>query len=132
MPVHDPIADYLTVIRNALLSHHSEVTIPSSRLKLQMTQILVNEGYIEASEFMENSTQGEIRIRLKYDAKGNPVITGLRRVSRPGLRKYVAKDEIPRVLEGMGTAILSTSKGIMSGKEAKRTGVGGEVLCYVW
>jgi small subunit ribosomal protein S8 len=97
-----------------------------------MTQILVNEGYIEASEFVEDSTQGEIRIRLKYDAKGNPAITGLRRVSRPGLRKYVAKDEIPRVLEGLGTAILSTSKGIMSGKEAKRTGVGGEVLCYVW
>jgi len=132
MPVHDPIADYLTVIRNALQANHSEVTIPSSRLKLEVTQILVNEGYVEASEFIEGSTQGEIRIRLKYDAKGNPAISGLRRVSRPGLRKYVNKDEVPRVLEGLGTAILSTSKGIMSGKEARRNGVGGELLCYVW
>lgn len=132
MPIHDPVADYLTRIRNALLSKHSEVRIPSSRLKLEITQILLNEGYIEGSEFIENNVQGEIRIRLKYDAKGNPAITGLQRVSKPGLRKYVNKDEIPKVLEGLGVAILSTSKGVITDKEARRTAVGGEVLCYVW
>jgi small subunit ribosomal protein S8 len=132
MPIHDPIADYLTRIRNALLSRHTEVTIPGSRLKLEMTQILVNEGYIEGSEFIETSGQGEIRIILKYDSQGNPAITGLERISKPGLRKFVGKEEISRVLEGLGIAILSTSKGVLTGKEARRSGVGGELLCHIW
>ncbi len=132
MPIHDPVADYLTRIRNALRAEHPEVTIPGSRLKLEITQILVNEGYIDGSEFSEDSRQGEIHIRLKYGPKGKPAISGLRRISKPGLRTFVGKDEVPRVLEGLGVAILSTSKGIMTDREARRTRVGGEVLCYVW
>lgn len=132
MPIHDPIADYLTRIRNALLSRHSEVNIPGSRLTLEITQVLLNEGYIEGSEFIETSSQGEIRITLKYDSQGNPAMTGLQRVSKPGLRKFVGKGEIPKVLEGLGVAILSTSKGVLTGKEARRAGVGGELLCYIW
>ncbi|KPJ50405.1 30S ribosomal protein S8 [candidate division TA06 bacterium DG_26] len=132
MPIHDPVADYLTRIRNALQVKHSQVSIRGSRLTLEMTQILVNEGFIEGSEFVEDSKQGEIRIKLKYDAKGNAAISGLRRISRPGLRKYVGKSEIPRVLGGLGIAILSTPKGVLVDKDARRAGVGGEVLCYVW
>ncbi len=132
MPIHDPIADYLTRIRNALQAKHPEVSIPSSRLKLEITQILVNEGYVDGSEFVENSVQGEIKISLKYDSQENSAITGLKRISRPGLRKFVGNAEIPRVLEGLGIGILSTSKGVMTDKEARRAGVGGELLCYVW
>lgn len=132
MPIHDPVADYLTRIRNALRAEHPEVTIPGSRLKLEITQILVNEGYIDGSEFSEDSRQGEIHIRLKYGPKGKPAISGLRRVSKPGLRTFVGRNEVPRVLEGLGVAILSTSKGILTDREARKAGVGGEVLCYVW
>lgn len=132
MPIHDSIADYLTRVRNALQAKHAEVKVPSSRLKLEITQILLNEGYIEGSEFLKDNKQGEIKIRLKYDSKGNPAITGLKRISRPGLRKYVDKDFIPKVLGGLGIAILSTSKGLLTDKDARRIGVGGEVLCYIW
>lgn len=132
MPIHDPIADYLTRIRNALQAKHPEVSIPSSRLKLEITQVLVNEGYVDGSEFVENSVQGEIKISLKYDSQENSAITGLKRISRPGLRKFVGNAEIPRVLEGLGIGILSTSKGVMTDKEARRAGVGGELLCYIW
>jgi small subunit ribosomal protein S8 len=132
MPIHDPVADYLTRIRNALRAEHPEVAVPGSRLKLEITQILVNEGYIEGSEFSEDGRQGEIQIRLKYGPRGKPAISGLKRVSKPGLRTFVGKDEVPRVLEGLGVAILSTSKGILTDREARRAGVGGEVLCYVW
>jgi small subunit ribosomal protein S8 len=128
----DPISDYLTRIRNALAVHHDDVEIPASRLKKEMSRILKEQGYI--SDFaVEPTAVGElIRIRHKYTEDRQPVITGLQRVSRPGRRRYVANAEVPRVLGGMGTAIVSTSQGVMSGHEAKQQGVGGEVVAYVW
>ena len=128
----DPISDYLTRIRNALAVEHEEVEIPASRLKTEMTRILKEQGYI--SDFsVEPTAVGElIRIRLKYTEDRRPVITGLERVSRPGRRRYASNSDVPRVLGGMGTAIVSTSRGVMSGHEAKQRGVGGEVVAYVW
>lgn len=128
----DPISDYLTRIRNALLSEHEELEVPSSRLKKELSRILKEQGYI--SDFsIEPTAVGEvIKIRLKYTAERRPVISGLERVSRPGRRRYVASDEVPRVLGGMGTAIVSTSRGVMTGHDAKAKGVGGEVVAYVW
>jgi small subunit ribosomal protein S8 len=128
----DPIADYLTRIRNALAVDHEEVEIPASRLKKDMTRILKEQGYI--TDFtVEPTAVGElIRIRLKYTEDRRPVITGMERISRPGRRRYAAGKEVPRVLGGMGTAIVSTSRGVMSGHEAKHRGVGGEVVAYVW
>jgi small subunit ribosomal protein S8 len=128
----DPISDYLTRIRNALAVEHEDVEIPASRLKKDMTRILKEQGYI--SDFsVEPTAVGElIRIRLKYTDDRRPVITGLERVSRPGRRRYASSGEVPRVLGGMGTAIISTSRGVMSGHEAKQRGVGGEVVAYVW
>ncbi len=128
----DPIADYLTRIRNALGSGHDEVDIPASRLKLEMSRILKEQGYI--LDFAKQSaTVGEaIRIRLKYTDDRRPVIAGLERVSRPGRRRYVDHTEVPRVYGGTGTAIVSTSVGVMTGHEAKQKGVGGEVVAYVW
>jgi small subunit ribosomal protein S8 len=128
----DPISDYLTRIRNALAVQHEDVEVPASRLKKEMSRILKEQGYI--NDFaVEPTAVGElIRIRLKYTDDRQPVITGLQRVSRPGRRRYVANAEVPRVLGGMGTAIVSTSRGVMSGHEAKQQGVGGEVVAYVW
>jgi small subunit ribosomal protein S8 len=128
----DPISDYLTRIRNALSVDHEEVEIPASRLKKDMTRILKEQGYI-ADFAVEPTAVGElIRIRLKYTEDRRPVITGLERVSRPGRRRYTAGNEVPRVLGGMGTAIVSTSGGVMSGHEATQRGVGGEVVAFVW
>ena len=128
----DPVSDYLTRVRNALAAHHSEVEIPASRLKREMSRILKEQGYI--TDFaVEPTAVGEmLKIELKYTEARRPVISGLRRVSRPGRRRYVSNDEVPRVLGGMGTAIVSTSSGVMSGHQAKQKGVGGEVVAYVW
>ena len=128
----DPIADYLTRIRNAIRAGHDEVEIPASRLKVEMSRILKEQGYI-TDYGSEPARVGElIRIRLKYTADRQPVITGLERVSRPGRRRYVDQSSIPRVYGGTGTAIVSTSRGVMTGHEAKAAGVGGEVVAYVW
>ncbi len=128
----DPIADYLTRIRNALQSDHDELEVPSSRLRREMTRILKEQGYIADFEIEPTAVGEVIRIRLKYTDDRRPVISGLRRVSRPGRRRYVNSKEVPRVLGGMGTAIVSTSRGVMSGHEARNSGVGGEVVAYVW
>jgi small subunit ribosomal protein S8 len=130
--LNDPIADYLTRIRNALGSGHDEVSIPASRLKEQMSRILKEQGYIRDFK-REPAPVGEaIRIRLKYTEDRRPVIAGLERISRPGRRRYVDHEKIPRVHGGTGTAIVSTSSGVMTGHEAKAKGVGGEVVAYVW
>lgn len=126
----DVIADMLTRIRNALSARHDTVEIPASNTKKAIAEILLNEGYISGVEVLEG-VQGTIKITLKYDGK-NKVITGLKRVSKPGLRIYVGAEEIPQVLGGLGIAIISTSKGIMTGKDAKKAHQGGEVLAYVW
>jgi small subunit ribosomal protein S8 len=128
----DPISDYLTRIRNAIAAEHAEVEIPASRLKKEMSRILEEQGYISAHS-VEPTRVGEvIRIQLKYTDSRRSVITGMERVSRPGRRQYVASDDVPRVLGGMGTAIVSTSSGVMTGHQAKQKGVGGEVVAYVW
>jgi len=130
--VTDPISDYLTRVRNALAAQHAEVEVPASRLKKEMSRILAEQGYIN-DYLVEPTRVGEaIRIRLKYTDGRASVITGLKRVSRPGRRRYVSHEEIPRVMGGMGTAILSTSVGVMTGHEARQRGVGGEVVAYVW
>src|SRR5262245_15126107 len=128
----DPVTDYLNRIRNALLAEHEEVEIPASRLKREMTRILKEQGYI--TDFtVEPGRVGEvIKVKLRYTEDRSPVISGMDRISRPGRRRYVPNDEIPRVLGGMGTAIVSTSSGVMTGHEAKQRGVGGEVVAYVW
>ena len=130
--ITDPIADLLTRIRNANTANHKLVDIPASRVKQAITQILKDEGFIQEFERVNEGPQGTIRIQLKYGPEKEKVITGLRRISRPGLRVYTGKTEIPRVLGGLGLVIISTSQGIMSGKRAKKLGVGGEVLAYVW
>ena len=128
----DPIADYLTRVRNAIDAGHSELEVPASKLKVELSRILAEQGYI-ASYDVEPTRVGEaIRIRLRYPEERQPVITGLERVSRPGRRRYVSGDDVPRVMGGMGTAILSTSAGVMTGHEARQKGVGGEVVAYVW
>ena len=128
----DPITDYLNRIRNALLADHEEVEIPASRLKREMTRILKEQGYI-ADFRVEPGRVGEvIKVRLRYTENRDPVITGMDRVSRPGRRRYVPKDEVPRVFGGMGTTIMSTSSGVMTGHEARQKGVGGEVVAHVW
>ena len=128
----DPIGDYLTRIRNALGADHEEVVIPTSRLKREMSRILKEQGYI-ADFATEAGDKGEVlRVTLRYTEDRDPVISGMERVSRPGRRRYVPKDDVPRVLGGMGTTIMSTSTGVMTGHEAKKKGVGGEVVAYVW
>jgi len=122
----------LTRIRNASSAKHKSVDIPASNMKRSIAQILLDEGYVKAVEFIEDGKQGIIRITLKYEANKQPVISGLKRISKPGLRVYASKDELPRVLGGLGTAIISTSKGIMTDKKARAEGVGGEVLAFVW
>ena len=128
----DPISDYLTRIRNALTADHTEVEIPASRLKKEMSRILTEQGYIEGFEVEPTAVGEVIRVRLKYTEDRRPVISGMRRVSRPGRRRYVDQTQVPRVQGGMGTAIVSTSSGVMTGHEAKSKGVGGEVVAYVW
>ncbi len=129
----DPIADYLTRIRNAILARHKVVEIPSSNLKKEMTKILYQKGYILNYKFIDDDKQGIIKIALKYDPLSKiPAIKHLSRVSSPGLRKYTGYKDVPRVLNGLGVAILSTSRGVMTDKEARREKVGGEVLCYVY
>ncbi len=133
MAVTDPIADMLTRIRNALMVRNVIVSLPASKMKVALARILKSEGFIEGFEVTNGvSPQGVMRIRLHYRNKGEPAIKGLKRVSRPGLRVYVGKGEIPRYYGGMGVTILSTSKGIMTGRDAWRGGIGGELLCYVW
>lgn len=132
MNTTDPIADMLTRIRNGNKSKAKIVDIPKSKMKLAIAEILYNEGYITSYEELENDTQGVIRVTLKYDEKGNKVIAGLKRISKPGLRIYASKEELPKVLNGLGIAIISTPKGIMTDKEARKNNVGGEVLAYVW
>ncbi len=129
----DPIADYLTRIRNAIKAGHRIVEIPASKLKKEITKILFDKGYILSYKFDDSGPQGKIIIALKYHpVKKTPAIKGIERVSKPGHRKYVDKDNLPRVLNGLGIAILSTSKGVMTDKEARALGIGGEVICYVY
>ena len=132
MQITDPVADMLTRIRNANTAKHESVDVPASNLKKAIAKILLDEGYIKSYEVVEDGTQGVIRIQLKYLACKEKVISGLRRVSKPGLRVYAGADELPRVLKGLGIAIISTSKGVMTDKTARANHVGGEVLAFVW
>lgn len=132
MGMTDPIADMLTRIRNANLVGHEKVEIPGSNIKKSIAEILKREGFIRDAEFIADEKQGVIRLFLKYGKGQERVITGLKRISKPGMRVYVPNDGVPRVLGGLGIAIISTSRGILTDKEARQAGVGGEVLCYVW
>jgi len=132
MNITDPIADMLTRIRNASNSKFKTVDIPASNVKRAIADILYKEGYIRAYEEMKDDAQGVIRITLKYDEKGVKVISGLKRISKPGLRVYASKEELPKVLNGLGIALVSTSKGIMTDKDARKENLGGEVLAYIW
>ena len=132
MQITDPVADMLTRIRNANTAKHESVDVPASNLKKAIAKILLDEGYIKSYEVVEDGTQGVIRIQLKYLAGKEKVISGLRRVSKPGLRVYAGADELPKVLKGLGVAIISTSKGVMTDKAARANHVGGEVLAFVW
>ncbi len=132
MQITDPIADLLTRIRNANSAKHETVDIPASNMKKAIAKILLDEGYIKGYQVIDDSKQGIIRVTLKYGENKQKVITGLKRVSRPGLRIYAGADELPRVLKGLGIAIVSTSKGIMTDKEARKANIGGEVLAFVW
>lgn len=132
MNTTDPIADMLTRIRNANSAKHKTVDVPSSKMKTAIAEILFKEGYIKSFEILNDENQGTIRITLKYDEKGTRVIDGIKRISKPGLRVYANKEELPKVLNGLGTAIISTSKGLKTDKEAREAGIGGEVLAYIW
>ncbi len=132
MQITDPIADLLTRIRNASSSKHETVDVPASNIKKSIVEILNNEGYIKGYQVIEDGKQGVIRITLKYGPGNERVISGLKRVSKPGLRFYAGADELPKVLKGLGIAIVSTSKGIMTDKEARKENIGGEVLAFVW
>lgn len=132
MSMTDPIADMLTRIRNGIQARHERVELPASKLKVEIARILKDEGFISNFKLVEGEIQGTLRISLKYASNGEPVIHGIERISRPGRRVYRNKAEIPRVLGGLGLAIVSTSKGVLSGSEAAASGVGGEVLCQVW
>ena len=132
MSMTDPIADYLTRIRNASRARHSKVDIPASNLIKEMTRILQEEGYIRNYTTIDSDIQGTVRVYLKYNAEKQSAITGLKRVSRPGFRQYANLSNLPRVLNGLGVAVLSTPKGVLTDKQARAQSVGGEVLCYVW
>ncbi|MBS4007418.1 MAG: 30S ribosomal protein S8 [Clostridium sp.] len=132
MTMTDPIADMLTRIRNAAMVKHEAVEIPGSKVKLAIADILKSEGFIKEFEFKKDNKQGMIRVYLKYGPNRERVITGLKRISKPGLRVYASKDQLPKVLGGLGIAIISTSQGIMTDKAARKAGTGGEVLCYIW
>ena len=132
MNLTDPIADMLTRIRNALAVGHGAVLVPGSNSKVALARIMKEEGFIEDFEILRSGPQRTLRVRLRYWDKKKPAISGLKRVSKPGLRVYVGKDEIPRLYGGMGVAIISTSQGVITGSEARRRGIGGEYLCYLW
>ena len=132
MAMTDPIADFLTRIRNGNMVLHDTVEIPSSKIKLAIAKIMQEEGYIKNYEYLEDGKQGVIRVYMKYGANKQKIITGLKRISKPGLRVYVKKDDIPKVLGGLGTAVISTSKGLMTDKNARKSKLGGEVICYIW
>ncbi|HLS08818.1 30S ribosomal protein S8 [Lentibacillus sp.] len=132
MVMTDPIADMLTRIRNANMVRHEKLELPASKLKREIADILKREGFVRDYEFIEDNKQGILRIFLKYGANDERVITGLKRISKPGLRVYAKAEEVPRVLNGLGIAIVSTSNGVLSDKEARKQAVGGEVLAYVW
>ena len=132
MQITDPIADMLTRIRNAGTAKHDTVDVPASNMKKAIVEILLEEGFIKNFQLIDNSTQGIIRITLKYGANKSKTINGLRRISKPGLRVYAKSDELPKVLKGLGIALISTSKGIMTDKKARQEHVGGEVLAYIW
>jgi small subunit ribosomal protein S8 len=132
MTTTDPIADMLTRIRNASQARHRELTLPSSRVKREIARILVDEGFVESFATQQDGVQEMLTLQLKYVEGKTPVVSGLKRISKPGLRVYARKTEIPRVLGGLGLAILSTSHGIMTGSQARKLNLGGEVLCYVW
>ena len=130
--INDPIADMLTRIRNGLIARHDSVTMPASNMKKAIAKILLDEGYIKSVDYIDDGLQGQIKIALKYAQGKESVIKGLKRISKPGLRVYARNDEIPKVLGGLGIAIVSTSKGVMTDKEARNAGIGGEVLAYIW
>jgi small subunit ribosomal protein S8 len=132
MVMTDPIADMLTRIRNANMVRHESVEFPASRMKREIAEILKREGFIRDAEYIEDSKQGTLRVFLKYGSNNEKVITGLKRISKPGLRVYAQANDIPRVLRGLGIAILSTNKGVMTDKEARQSKVGGEVIAYIW
>ena len=130
--INDPIADMLTRIRNGQVARHDSVTMPASNMKKAIAKILLDEGYIKSVDYIDDGLQGQIKVTLKYVQGKEPVIKGLKRISKPGLRVYARNDEIPKVLGGLGIAIVSTSKGVMTDKEARNAGIGGEVLAYIW
>ena len=132
MTMKDPIADMLTRIRNANVVKHETVDVPASNMKKELSRILLEEGFIRGYDVIEDGKQGIIRIQLKYGQTGERVISGLKRISKPGMRVYADKHEVPRVLNGLGISIISTSKGILTDKQARKENVGGEVICYVW
>ena len=132
MTMTDPIADMLTRIRNANVVKHETVDVPASNMKKELSRILLEEGFIRGYDVIEDGKQGIIRIQLKYGQTGERVISGLKRISKPGMRVYADKHEVPRVLNGLGISIISTSKGILTDKQARKENVGGEVICYVW
>ncbi|HAT55519.1 MAG TPA: 30S ribosomal protein S8 [Lactobacillus sp.] len=132
MSMTDPIADFLTRIRNANMARHDSVEVPASKIKHDMAEILKNEGFIRDVEYIDDDKQGIIRVFLKYGKDGERVISGLKRISKPGLRSYVKADSVPKVLNGLGIAIISTSEGVITDKDARQKDVGGEVLAYVW
>ena len=132
MLMNDPIADMLTRIRNALIARHDTVTLPASNMKKAIAKILLEEGYIKSVDYIDDGVQGQIKIVLKYVENKQSVINGLKRISTPGLRVYARTDELPKVLGGLGIAIVSTSKGLMTDKVARKENIGGEVLCYIW
>jgi len=132
MPVTDPIADLLARIKNAQMVHHLQVDLPASKTKVAVANILKKEGYVSGVETVSQQPQDVLRVHLAYDEQSEPAIAGLRRVSKPGLRVYVQKNEVPRAFGGVGISIVSTSKGIMTGRDAYRQGVGGELMAYVW
>ena len=132
MVINDPIADMLTRIRNAQVARHDSVTLPASNMKKAIAKILLDEGYVKSVETLNDGIQGSIKITLKYQDKKQPVIVGLRRISKPGLRVYATCEELPKVLGGLGIAIVSTSRGVMTDRAARKENIGGEVLCYVW
>ena len=132
MPVTDPIADMLTRIRNALVAKKDIVEMPASKMKNSIAQIMLEQGFIKGCELEEDGVQGTLKIQLKYGPNGESVISGLKRISKPGLRVYARKNEIPKVLSGLGVAVISTSKGVVTDAEARKSAVGGEVLAYIW
>ena len=132
MVINDPIADMLTRVRNALIARHDTVTLPASNMKKSIAKILLDEGYIKSVDYIDDGLQGQIKIVLKYAEGKQSVIKGLKRISKPGLRVYARTEELPKVLGGLGIAIISTSKGVMTDKAARLAGIGGEVLAYIW